>query len=376
MKQIYLMTAAGMLMLVCIILAVDRCRLNREFYNIGIRISEKTEQIQKNEKEYQELAAEKDQEIANLKSRFRFVTEVNILPENPLKKQDRKPESEPDKEQKTAAVPLPPFAQVTANEDDLRLIRSLVRQVPSPVTPENVKKIFQTQYLNNSQYSGKLYLTRTGVIDRDAAILEGICRELQLNARTVIYWDMDRMRHVCRTVIESPLPDDPPATVLYRTQFPLPPGKAAVQSDAVSAILPMEPAALPDNTARELLLKIHTLPVGGLYLHKIDVYQPAGNSAKEWLLEYKFRSGQELAEYAMPEPEADPAANPQKSIKPADAPVILQAVSLLPGPAVTTVWSKDRQTFRIPFSNGKSSVLIFADQVTLPESITALPFKP
>ncbi len=375
MKQIYLMITAGVLMLVCIILSIDRFRLNTEFYNIGIRINEKTEEIRQNELDFRKKLEEKKQKIAQLNSRFQFVTELKKLPENPMKK----PEEEMGKDGKKKSAeqkkqPLPPFAQYTLNKDDLKLVSSLVGQVPSPVTPENVKKTYQNNYQNMPQQTGRIYLTRTGIIDRDAAILEEVCRALHLKADTVFRWDMDRMQRFSVTTISSPLPDDLPAVVYCQGGSATAAGRIVMQSAPVSTILPLGEVSLPDGAERELLLKIHELPVGGLYLHKIEVHQPAGSSAKEWLLEYKFPAEEKMKELRMPDLPADPESDEAALELPAERPMMLQAVSLLPGKAVTSVWTKDRQTFRIPFYNGKSSVLILGDRTFLPETVTALPF--
>ncbi len=386
MKQIYLMITAGILLLVCIILSIDRFRLNTEFYSIGIRINEKTEEIRRNELDFSKKLEEKNREITLLDSRFQFVTELKKLPENPMKKPGNEIEKDKQKNRKLAEPlkqPLLPFAQYTLNKDDLKLVKSLVGQVPSPVTPENVKKTYQNNYLNMPQQTGRVYLTRTGIIDRDAAILEEVCRALQLKAGTVLHWDMERMQHFSITTISSPLPDDPPAVVYCQGRMDIAAGRTVIQSAPVSTILPLGEVSLPDGAERELLLKIHQLPVGGLYLHKIEVYQPAGSSAKEWLLEYKFPDEEKMKERRMPDlhiaQELDPFAgqNPAETaaaVLPAERPMTLQAVSLLPGKAVTSVWTKDRQTFRIPFCNGKSSVLILGNRTFLPETVSALPF--
>ncbi len=357
MKYIYLMITAGVLMLVCIILSIDRFRLNNEFYNIGIRINEKTEEIQQNREKYKATLNTKDQEIQKLKSRFQFVTEVKTLPDDPMLMQAEPVKNKKDTSAAEKKQTLEPFAQITADEKDLALIGEIVGKVQTPVTPENVRKTFLA-YWQNEVPSGQFFPAADGlrIIDRDAAILEGVCRALHLKVHTVLYWNMEKMQRTAVSTIESPVPDDPAVSISCR----MPPDPGSIQQTAaVSTVFPFEPVSLPDNTERELLLKFHEFPVGGLYLHKITLLQPADAKAEEWLLEYKFRPEQKIQaeeQTQIPQP-------------------VLQAVSLLPGKPVTSVLSKDRQTFRIPFCKGKSEVLVFGDRVILPYTVTALPCR-
>lgn len=363
MKHIYLGITAGVLALACVIFAIDRFRLNREFYAIGTKIVEKTALISENEKRYQEKLQEKQQEIDRLNSRFLFVTDVRDLPPIPA---DEEKNEKTEKTKKTGIEIVPqqlPFAQITDLQEDIKTIQSLVRQVETPVHPENVRRAFLAflhQRNNRMLPEKQLMLSpcRRRVIDRDAAILEGVCRKLNLSASTTLCWDMEKMERISVTVIKSPIPGDPPATVVCRNGAPAAvPAKVTCQSAPLTVVLPFEPVTLPDNTERELLLQIHEMPVGGLYIQKIDVLRPAGSKAKEWLLEYKIEKETKTVQ--------------DKEL----APLKLEAFSLLPGTSLTAVRSDDRQTFLVPFVNGKSSLIVFGNHTVIPESVTALPAK-
>lgn len=366
MKTTYLTITACVLGAACVILALDRVRMTRDFGSIGEKINDKSDLIVRMRKKYDARLELLQREIARLDDSFRFVTELRepLAPLFPYA--EKTGDGRKAQDGSPADRLLPPFVQISDNPDVVNAAKSLQNGIKIPY-PENVRTAFLAYLLKADRpVQGTLFpdagLVR--VIDRDAAILETLCRNLGLSASTEIRWDMNNLTRSCETRIVSPDPAVPAASVRYGA-VPFSRELAAVQSAPVSIVLAFPHFDVPETGEHQVFLKLHEIPVGGLYIHKFDIRRPNTVKNEFCYLEYKLP----------PPPEGKNGEAPAE-------PYLLQAFSLSSGPAVVSAVSGRRQTFRIPFANGRCSVIVFGRRVFLPESVTATlsdslrPFEP
>jgi len=356
MKTVYLTITICILAVICAIFALDRVRINAKFNAIGDRIDEKTALIEKNDLEYRKNLELMQAEIDKLNARFSFVTElrVPVLPVFPGKEETNLKKTE--KKTPAKIKPLPPFAQILVQDNVVSsTARSLRKEIRKPL-PENVRTVFLAYLMKADRpIIGTLVAEPVSgrVIDRDAAILETICRELGLQAQTELRWDMNNLVRSCVTKIASPDPAVPSATVVYgSTAFHN--EAPAVQNAPYSTVLAFPSFYAPATGEHQIFMKLHEIPAGGLYVHKFNVVRPGTSRASHWYLEYRL----------------SPAPQPQEEGK-QPQPYSLQAFSLISGPVIVAAVSGDRLTFKVPFVNGKSSLIVFGDRVFFPESATA-----
>lgn len=375
MKTVYLILFSGVLALFSVMLTLDRIQINSRYSALGLRMNEKNKIIRENETQFHHTLAEKNSEILDLKQRFHFVTEV-LAPLPPVLKKQTKEKLPSGQEQilgKSSippAAPIPPFAQLTDDRADLRMVETLAGQLEeNPPSPAQLRKLFLTYLASDSRLPDALRVHPGDerVIDRNAAIFEELCRRSRLTPETSLQWDMNNLTR--RIVINIPPPPGSagtPATVEFTAgnqHFRT--GSAVIQDAPVSTVFPFDTVSLPKNGTLDLLLAMHEVPVGGLYLHKISVVcnDPA---ISEFLLEYDLPDTPET-----PEQPGKENGTTEKTPRP----YRLQAVSLSGGAAVVSAVSGKIQTFRAPLVNGKGILLVFGDRVFLPERIIVMPFR-
>lgn len=385
MKQIYLSITAVVLAVICIILAIDRVRLNSAFSAVGSRMSEKTVCYEQDRADFKRRLDEKNKQIRDLAGRFQFVTEVRapVLDPELLRSGDDEKDAEEMAEKKSKEVKktvqkLPPFAQVLNDPEIEKTAKQIMKDAGTPL-PENVKNAFlHWKSAQKTSPAQKLFIDPVSgrVIDRDAAILETACRMMNLNASTEIRWDMTDIVRSCKTVISAPpatqedpsapstpvILSVPPVQVEYGQTSSHISSAVSIQNAPLSTIFVFPTVVLPAQGERSLLLRLQELPVGGLYIHRFDVVRGSNSGNEFWMLEYKLPAKEKGS------------AGKGKDERP--APYSLRAFSLLPGKSIASSVSGDRLVFRVPFINGKSSLIVFGDRAFFPESVTAYPYAP
>lgn len=350
MQKIYLALFAIVLAVACVMFSVDRVRINRRYDALGSRIDEKTGIIQKNLDDFAKERAAYQTEIKKLQARFQFVTE----------------EKHPEQTQVVPAefVPvLPPQP-----DEDRKIVQDLIRQTVGHPVPADIQKGFRNYCDSAAKLPDQLYFEpETGlVIDRNAAILEAVCRHFGLPVRTTLQWNMADLTRRTATVIEpveKPLPGDagktvaenPPAVpvTVYCGDSRFREKNLVEQSGGLTTVFPFQVSALHENDAeRELMMNLHQLPIGGRYVHLIRIQRPAGSKLESASIEYE-----------LPTP-------PEGGVLPR-----LQAVSLCAGSTVKSSVAGDIQTFRVTFAGDSCEILIVCDSVTIPKRIAVALFS-
>ena len=368
MNRIYLIIALAVLTLFCAVLLFDQYRLNTAFSNAGRKMEEKQQIFQQTELEYKQQLENLKKQLKDRERSFRFVTDQRILIQ---------PETvEPEIKNPFQPVPVaPPVLKIRnndaaqfQNEPELAAAAERIAAlIPEPVTAEGIEMAFR-KYLEDEKITDLFLNDPTNhrrLIRLDAAILEALCKQLKFTVRTELFWDMNSLKNSARITFH---PENDPA---QKKSLILPAGArlrgAVPQTKATTTLLAFPEFVLDQDQPYHLLLNIHQIPVGGLYIHRIDMRCAKGNPDTEWMLEYKFRS-------------EDNEEKMIGNLLPADRKIAkripLQAISLLNGQPVASALSKNRQTFRVPCSfDGRSSLLIIGDMPVIPETITAFPIK-
>ena len=363
MSKIFYIISGVMLVLFCGILLIDRQSLNHAYSKIGAVIEEKDQHLQKMEIQHkieQEKLREKLQQQQRI---FHIVTAHRSL------QQSNHPE-----DGKNALYPelenLGPqkFTQFNGEKELQEMAQKLAELVEKPVHAGNVIKAFNThakallprqKFLTDPQNPQRM-------INLEAALFEALCDVLGYQYETVLCWNMATMKHFFRTGFTSPKNKTDHGIFHSGDQ---PEGQSSAntiirQDEAISVLLPFQPFKLDKNDHYEIMTDFHKIPVGGLYLHRIDVLQNPESTATEWCLEYSFEPAAEPAQPGIGKNEFPSSRKPAVQ-------TTLRALSLIPGAKIISSSSKGLQTFRIPFINGRSSLLILGDTPVLPRRITA-----
>lgn len=358
MQKIYFFLTLLVMLIFCGTLLVDRYILNQNYSRINDVIEKKEESLQKQQQQYKADIQKLNSKLQTQQQQFHIVMPYHSLED---------------------AMDVPGTKAVMGNDPVLtghntgnliqyggekelqQLARALADRVKKPVNAVNIVKAFQEN--PDPRIRNDIFYSMPGrpqqLVNIQAALLEALCIQLGYKFETVLCWDMNTMEHFFQTRLSSP--DDPLDRATFSSKSA---GKTEdqqnviiLQEKPISVLLPFHPIELNDRDQCVLMSNLHTIPVGGLYLHRIDVNRHPESKAKEWILEYRFN---------------DPAENP--SFLPAYAPQYqtkLSGISMIPGGTPVSCLSEGMQTFRIPFVDGKSSVLIVGDLPVLPAGITA-----
>lgn len=360
MSKIFYAISGVMLVLFCGILLIDRQNLNHAYSRIGEVIEEKDQQLQEAELRHKAEQENLQEKLHQQQRIFHIVTAHRALHQPSLpatKKSAIYPELEdllPEK-----------FTQYNGEPELLEPAQKLAELVEKPVSAENIAKAFKNHAKTIRPQSEFFMDPRDPqrIINGDAALFEALCSVLGYQCVTTLCWDMENMKHFFRTDLKS-IQNEQDRAVLLAADLPDTAAAVISQDEAVSVLLPFLPFRLDKNDHYEIMADFHKIPVGGLYLHRIDVMRNPESTASEWCLEYSFDP--------TPAPVPEKAAETQSlsNRKPAGQ-TMLRALSLIPGAKIISTSSKGLQTFRIPFVNGRSSVLILGDTPVLPRRITA-----
>ncbi len=360
MQKIYLTTAVIIMLFFCGIMLLDRYSLNHSYSKISNVINKKDLELEKQKQEHETALRELNTKLQIRQQQFRIIMPYHSL------EQKITGLNTPGSEQ-TAPVPVKnndaPLTQYNNEPDLLAFAKELAGQIDKEtVNAENIIKVFReipdfkfgkTVFYNTSPLSPQLINVR-------AALLEALCREFGYNCETFLCWNMNTLEHFFKTTVFSSGALLDRATLVHGSGKENPQHRIITQKKPVSVLFPFHPIELNDRDQCVLMPDIHPIPVGGLYLHRIDVSRHPESKAKEWILEYRFKvSGNKLKNTPFLK---DRQTHPQ---------TMLSAVSLIPDSELLSSVSEGMQSFRIPFVDGKSSVLIVGDLPVLPAGITA-----
>lgn len=370
MKSIYLGIITAALAIFCVILLVDRFRINMLCNQVDDKLAEKQQQLNETHQTYQLKISRLEEQIRQLEEQFCFVTEYRTLIQ-PVSSDSG------DAAQDGEISGLPhfqrshdgTFSQLCSDPGILKIAKELSKKVSQPVTADGIRTVF-LDFLATDEFDSAYVQdpkNHRRLINLDAAILETLCQLLDFKCQTSFCWDMKQMHAFCISTIWSAA--EKPLTIQYRKDEKVPvsddDSEITIQKFAVTTLLRFPAFRRAENETHELMLNFHKIPVGGLYIHRFRAERQKGSDEKEWLLEYRFRQ--------MP-PESERNTPPHLQWKTPRA-TKLQAVSLLNGKPIISALSSGGQTFRVPFINGKSDLLVFGDVPIIPEKITALPLK-
>ncbi len=361
-NNLYLVLAAAVLALACLTLSIDRVRLHQRYNSVGAVIDEKNIALQEKQAKHESEQQKLLQRIYDLEHIFHFVTEQR----NPQELTAASLSATADSVRESKLQTAPEKSSILLPEDAATADR-LALQVQQPATPANAAKVFK-EYLSGKERKGsKLYLDpETGcAYDRDAEILRKICEKLNLQTEITLLWNSSwfNLERRCQAVISQPppkstevedesenapaLPESHPVTITWNhhevTGDNIPETEVR-QTSEITTIFSFDPFQLSD---KPLLMAIHEIPVGGLYAQIFTVERSSGSTAEDWILEYELPTGSSTAE------------------------INLQAVPLLSGRSIASATSGNLTAFRIPFVNGKSSVLIVGDRIVIPDRVSA-----
>lgn len=251
--------------------------------------------------------------------------------------------------------------------------KNLAKQV-NEKTPAAVRDIFLS-YLAGMKEEPQLFADKALHLlkDQDTVLLEEMCSQLDMEVSTKLCWDMQNQERICISTVSMKKPEK---EIIKKDAAPLPqpvsfsyrrrnanPAKFYCQDGIHTVVLGFEPITLSDHADRELTRPHFQIPVGGHYTHLIEVRRAENSQAQYWYLEYEVSL---LAE------KSEKKANSKEPEKETDD-FHMNAISLLPGNPVVSISSGSIQTFRVPFVNGVSKLLISADKVVFPKSLIATP---
>lgn len=346
MKEVYLKITIGIMFVVCAVLIGMTVLINSDAHLTNKKINE--------------IRAQNEDLIKKIQKpseRFYFVT----------KNQARLLNDEKDQTPDTQVV-----FEVSRENKDQGL--ALARQVKE-VTPAAVRDIFLAYLADKGE--SDLYMDKAQHLLKDqyTVILEEMCSHLDMEVSTKLCWDMQKQERICvstiavkakkqdneKTVRKNNLPVPPPVTFSYRNGNVDPAGYYC-QDGIHTVVLGFKPITLNDAD-RELRRPHSQIPVGGHYTHLIEVHRAKNSDAPYWYLEY------EVPQLAEKSEQKSKTQDPEKDA----ADLHMNAISLLPGNPVVSISSGSIQTFRVPFVNGVSKLLISANKVVFPKSMIATP---
>lgn len=355
MKEVYLKITIAILFILCAVLTGNIVLLNSKAYMTQTHIS-------KIEAQNEDLV----KKIRKPSEHFYFMTknQARTLGENSGKTADS---------QIIFEVP----------EKDKAIGKKLADTVKEK-TPAQVRDVFLA-YLAESKEEPVLYVDQTQHLlkDRDTVILEEMCMALGMKADTKLCWDMHNQERICISTVAVAEPD--PAKKENEKNKSAVPGKK-IRIPAVSfsyrrrnadlsglycqdgihtVVLGFNPITLSGNSDKELTRPYFQIPLGGHYTHLIEVRRSEDSNDQYWYLEYEVPHLSEKNQ-----PAQDKNKNPEQQDI---SSFHINAISLIPGSPVISISSGNIQTFRVPFVNGTSRLLISADHIVFPKSLIASP---
>ena len=361
MKAVYIKTSLLILTACCLVFAVLYARMCFIMNGLDRSINRNNETLCENEKIRSESIKNMSQRLETLEKRFHFVDEQDA--ENPQKA----------------------FQQLALTKHQRRLVSRLAEQIEDPdhVTPSDIGKIFREalskgilpqDHLEIEPVSGR-------VIDRNAAVLEELCRRFRLKAQTVLLWDLRSMKRGTETRIFSTEDPECPPEILYSRSLLMPDkysthetgsdspesGVSAGENQSGKTERDMTVFPMPDFSAinrcirhdkwqtfifsfdflnilseekRHIILPGGEVPLGKLYMHYYSVY-----CDMPWILSCEFYDQKELSDAGF------------------------RVISLLPGSKVEMEQLKNNLILKItPDQYHRSAFLLTADKVLIPHA--------
>lgn len=332
MKEVYLKITLAILFIVCAVLIGIMVKTNGATH---VRI-QKMEELEKKNKELSEKIQEPSE-------RFYFVTKGQAQA------------LENDKNKKEFAVP----------EKDQILAKKIAGNVTDK-TPAGVRDAF-IKYLKGVETDPIIYKDSTKHLlkDRDTLLLEETCKHFGMTVKTKLYWDMQLKEHFCFSEIRSSADSNDAVSFYYRKKpsDENPANLYCQDQDKIHTVVLAFNSISLSNKDFEITNHLAKIPVGGHYIHMIEVHRAEDSNAEYWYLEYKIDLEKEIEENGE---EKDAEHKDASSIH-------MNAISLLPGNPVESHCTGEIQTFRVPFVNGTSKLLISADKIVFPDKVKALP---
>ena len=169
MKQIYMKGTIAVLLIACILFALSLAKVIMKLKTYALRSAEKQLVIESNEKKYAETLAGLERSMAEMDARFRIVQKSD-LPE------------------RDGAFP-----QISTLRSDQFLVDKYFNSADRSINA--VRKSFQESMNVSTPHGGlRVETDRNYVVDRNAAVLEGLARKAELKAASTIFWDMKKSK--------------------------------------------------------------------------------------------------------------------------------------------------------------------------------------
>lgn len=361
MQKIYFIATLIAITLFCGYLLLDRHHLNHSSSKFSDMLEKKDNALQQQRLQHENIVKDLNSKIQLHQNQFHFVMPFSMLE----KETDLPEENVPAKMIKTE-YHSDELLQYYGEQELVPLARTLAEEIKKErVSARNIIKTF-CGALDSRLGKTIFYKTKNHtqqLVDIRAALLEAICVQLGYESKTALCWDMNTMEYYFKTTVKSPSVTLDLETLCYGTDVKQENSQHLIvtQDKPVSVLIPFRPISLNNNDKCMLLSDIHTIPVGGLYLHRIDVIRHPSSNATEWELEYEFQTDEQKTD--------EQPLLPNRILQ---NQTMLNAIGLTPGsPALKACVSKGIQTFRIPFIRGRSSVLIVGNTPVMPIRITA-----
>lgn len=353
MKEVYLKITIAILFIVCAVLT-----------GMTVLVNSNAHLTQKHIEELEMQKEELIKKVRKPSERFYFVTknQTQILDDENV---------DPDSQ-----------IIFAVSEKDKNTAINLAQQVKE-MTPAAVRDVFLAYLDSVSGKTSELYPDEALHLlkDQDTVILEEMCKHLNMEVNTKLCWDMQlqEQKRVCISTISMKKDDTKtvekddtaaaavpePVTFSYRDRNIANSAEFYCQDGIHTVVLGFDPIKLSDKDDVKLTYRDSKIPVGGHYTHLIEVHRAANSDAQYWYLEYE-----------VPQPaEKNKKQSKDNNTEKGSADFHMNAISLLPGNPVISKASGSIHTFRVPFVNGVSKLLISANQVVFPKSLIASPNK-
>ncbi len=314
MKQIYMKGTIAVLLIACILFALSLAKVIMKLKTYALRSAEKQLVIENNERKYAETLAGLERSIAEMDARFRIVKKTDL----------------PD--------PEGSFPQISTLQSDQFLVDKYFNSSDRSISA--VRKSFQESMRDSTPHGGlRIETDRNYVVDRNAAVLEGLARKADLKAESTIFWDMKKSKRWTETRLSSGNGETIASVSIGESGDR---AGAVAQSSPETLVFPFRFDLMNSNE-----YSLHPgmeLPLGGLYVHYFRVFCKG-----DWHLEYTLPEG----------------ANPEDWN--------LRSLSLIPNSNV--LFRRDApegvRRFLVKAPEKEAAFLIVADRLFIPGKITA-----
>lgn len=371
MGKIYFVVSGILLALFCVIMVVDRHLLNHHYSSFRDTIEKKDQELLAVQQQHRQIQSNLNKKLEAQQRTFHVVTAHRSL------QTDDSTEPQPNAYPELKITDLGSYAQYNNETEFQDLVKELADSVEKPVNAKNIVKAFRS--LDSAKLPRNQLISDTKnsqrVINLQAALFEAFCRKMGYNCSFELHWDMLGMKHFCKATLVSTQSDLDRATCYFGDidNEPANNNRIVRQSEAVTILLPFLRFNLADDDYYEIMSDFHSFPIGGLYLHRIDVERHPESTTEEWCLEYRFSTDDKKKKGTETANKETDKISGLALTRALENQTHLRALSLLNGAKIISTSSEGMQSFRISFVDGRSSILIMGDTPVLPIKITARP---